>query len=74
MYAGGATVLPVWLEVICSDLILLFLPLVGPLSSWWGVGVFLLLNKPHYLDLTGSPEQGVEKKQLGILQQSMNPQ
>jgi hypothetical protein len=24
------------------------LPLVGPLSSWWGVGVFLLLNKPHY--------------------------
>ncbi|WP_345446343.1 hypothetical protein, partial [Rothia endophytica] len=47
----GATVLPVWLEVICSDLILLFLPLVGPLSSWWGVGVFLLLNKPQYVSV-----------------------
>ncbi|WP_210729714.1 hypothetical protein, partial [Rothia terrae] len=41
-----ATVLPVWLEVICRDLTLIFLPLVGPLSSWWVWGVLLLLNKP----------------------------
>ena len=39
----------VWLEVICRDLTLIFLPRVGPLSSWWVWGVCLLLNKPHYI-------------------------
>ncbi|WP_343947530.1 hypothetical protein, partial [Rothia terrae] len=45
-----ATVLPVWLEVICRDLTLIFLPLVGPLSSWWVWDLLLLLNKPHRIN------------------------
>ena len=34
-------------ENVCSDLFSIFLPLVGPLSSWWVRGGSLLLNKPQ---------------------------
>lgn len=35
---------------MCRDLTLIFLPWVGPLSSWWVWGACLLLNKPQVLE------------------------